>query len=91
MKITDLFFKLDNLESFTYTFKHDSNEYTEIVYGYVSEILESDSEDNPEKINVSQIINLELFIKGEDTTTIDRVFEVSDLSPNPQFKRQLGY
>lgn len=91
MKITDLFFKQNNLESFIYVFKFDCYEYSEVIYGFVSEILEKDFEENPKIVMISQIINLEDFLNKKEFNTINRTFKVSDLAPNPQFRTNKNY
>ena len=85
MKIKiELFFQINSLQSFEYFFKYDGSEYKEVIYCIILEHLEFVGEEL-QTIKVGQILNLEGFLKGEETTTIERIFKVSELNPNPQF------
>ena len=53
------------MTSFVYTFKHDYKVYDEVVYGYISEILDKDPFGQVTKIKFTQILNLEDFVKGK--------------------------
>ena len=79
---------LNNLTSFVYTFKYDYKVYDEVVYGYISEILDKDPFGQVIKIEFMQILNLEDFVKGEKTIEVKRVFRTSELQSNLQFRKQ---
>ena len=83
MKIK-FFFGINSLQSFQYFFKYGEFEYEEIIYCIILEHIDFINSEL-QTVKVGQIINLEGFLKGSETTTIERVFKVSDLQPNPQF------
>lgn len=84
-------YELNRLTSFVYTFKHDYNVYTEFVYGYITEILDKDPFGQVTKIEFTQILNLEDFVKGEKTIEVKRVFRTSELQHNLQFRKLTDY
>ena len=79
------------MTSFIYTFKYDYNVYTEFVYGYVSEILDKDPFGQVTKIEFTQILNLEDFVKGEKTIEVKRIFRTSELQANLEFRKLTDY
>lgn len=79
------------MTSFVYTFKYDYKVYDEVVYGYISEILDKDPFGQVTKIEFRQILNLEEFVKGEKTIEIKRVFRTSELQHNLQYRKSTDY
>ncbi|OWP86212.1 hypothetical protein BWK60_09995 [Flavobacterium covae] len=81
-------YKLDVLTSFIYTFKFNGYNYTEVIYGKVTKIVDKDPWGQSVEIEFTQILNLEKYEKGESTESSVRVFRTENLQYNPQFRLQ---
>lgn len=81
MKITDFAFKLNALETFTYSFKHKNDTFTEYIHGIIVEFLETDSDGAPVIVKINQISNLEDYLSGKEVNFTERIFRVVFLQP----------
>jgi hypothetical protein len=89
MKITDIAFKLNRLETFIYTFENGINKYEEYIHCVISEHVELNRDGEPEIIKIKQIPNLKDYLDKKDVVFSERTFRVSELKPFPQFKKSI--
>lgn len=86
MKQSDLFFKIGQLETYTYNFKHDNLAIEEYIHCIVSEHLEVNHENEPIKIKVLQIHNLEEYLNDDKKNVSERILDVRKISPKINYR-----
>lgn len=61
----DIVFNVGEIETFAYVFKNTNKEFqTEYIHCIILEILDDENNDNPKRILVKQIHNLETYLSG---------------------------
>lgn len=86
MKITDMFFKLNALETFTYTFEYKGHTYTEYIHGIITEYIETDRDGAPTIVKIKQVSNLKDYFDKKEVTFIERDFRLIYLQPLINYK-----
>lgn len=86
MKITDIAFKLNALETFTYAFEHKGYTYTEYIHGIITEYVETDRDGAPTIVKINQISNLKDYLDGKEVTFTEREFRLIFLNPFINYK-----
>jgi len=85
-KITDVFFKVDRLETFIYTFEHNSFTVSEYIHGIITEFIETDHEGAPTIVKIKQVSNLEDYLNKKEVTFTERILRIIYLQPIISFK-----
>ncbi len=86
MKITDTFFKLNALETFTYTFEYKGHTYTEYIHGIITEFIETDRDGAPTIVKINQISNLKDYLDKKEVSFTIREFRLIYLQPFINYK-----
>lgn len=86
MKITDIAFKLNRLETFTYSFEHKGLTYTEYIHGIIIEFIETDLDGSPKIVKIKQVSNLKDFLDEKEVTFVEREFRLIYLQPFINYK-----
>lgn len=81
MKITDVAFKLNALETFIYSFEHKGRTISEYIHGIISEFIEIDSDGAPIVVKIKQVSNLKDYLDKKDVSFTEREFRINSLQP----------
>jgi len=86
MGITDVAFKLNELETFIYNFKYEDKTISEYIHGTIIEFVETDSYGKPTIVRIKQVSNLQDYVEGKDVNFVEREFRVIFLQPFINYK-----
>ena len=86
MKITDVAFKLDRLETFIYSFEHEGLTFSEYIHGIITEFIETDRDGAPTIVKIKQISNLKDYLDEKEVSFVEREFRLIYLRPFVNYK-----
>lgn len=88
MKITDVAFKLNTLETFIYSFEHEDSIIAEYIHGIIIDFIETDLDGAPIIVKINQISNLKDYLDGKEITFTAREFRLIHLEPFINYKNK---
>ena len=81
-------FQLNQVETFEREFEYRNLIHTEFIQCEILEYTDDDGRGNPTELRVNQVYNLEEYLYGDKSKSVERILRVGQLKPL-QFKRSV--